>query len=141
MKIAAAFIALFIPSALIAQTPASSPSDDRSIVRKNVETVMLASARADTAELATLYAPDYRMGDRNGGTINRTTRIRQLAAANAGHGPALVPAYVRVFGNVAVAGGRMPNKRDEWMQIWDRQAGVWKLSYEEHARPKGRTRR
>jgi hypothetical protein len=142
MRIAAALIAaICIPSAVLAQEPAASPTDDRSAVRKNVETVMLASARADTAELAELYAPDYRMGDRNGGTINRATRIKQLAAANSGHGPALAPAYVRVFGDVAVAGGKMPNKRDEWMQIWDRQGGVWKLSYEEHARPKGRTRR
>ena len=141
MKIAAALIAaLCIPSAVLAQAPAAPPVGDRSIVRKNIETVMLASARADTAELARIYAPDYRMGDRSGGTINRFARLRQLAVSKTGHGPALVPAYVRVLGNVAVAGGKMPNKRDEWMQIWEEQAGEWKLSYEEHARPKGRTR-
>jgi hypothetical protein len=142
MKIAAAMIAaLCIPSAVFAQTVETPPQSDRVIVRRNIETVMLASARADTAELARVYAPDYRMGDRNGGTINRYARIRQLASAKTGHGPALVPAYVRVMGNVAVAGGKMPNKRDEWMQIWDKQGGEWKLSYEEHARPKGRTHR
>jgi hypothetical protein len=46
-----------------------------------------------------------------------------------------------VLGNVAVAGGKMPNKRDEWLQIWEEQAGEWKLSYEEHARPASRRAR
>jgi hypothetical protein len=141
MKIAAALIAaLCIPSAVFAQEPAPAPFGDRAIVRKNIETVMLASARADTAELARIYAPDYRMGDRAGGTINRFARLRQLAMAKTGHSPALVPAYVRVLGNVAVAGGKMPNKRDEWLQIWEEHAGEWKLSYEEHARPQSRAR-
>lgn len=141
MKIAAAFIAaLVVSSTLQAQTPVAGRVDDERAVRTRVETAMLATVRADTATLRDVYASDYRMGDRNGGTINRYARIRQLTLSKT-RGNALTPAYVRVMGNVAVAGGRVPNSRDEWMQIWDRQAGQWKLSYEEYARPKGRTRR
>ena len=58
--------------------------------------VMLASLRGDTAVLANIYAPDYRMGDRTGGTINRFARIRQVAMSKP-QGSALVPAYVRRF--------------------------------------------
>lgn len=139
MRTAALIALLAIPASLQAQTPAATPVNDQRTVRANVETVMLASLRGDTAVLAGIYAPDYRMGDRTGGTINRFARIRQVAMSKP-QGPALVPAYVRIMGNVAVAGGRVPNSRDEWLQIWDRQAGEWKLSYEEYARPMKRRR-
>lgn len=139
MKTAALIVLLAIPASLQAQTPAAAPVSDQRTIRANVETVMLASLRGDTAVLANIYAPDYRMGDRTGGTINRFARIRQVTMSKP-QGTALVPAYVRVMGNVAVAGGRVPNSRDEWLQIWDRQAGEWKLSYEEYARPMKRRR-
>jgi hypothetical protein len=140
MKTAALIVLLAIPASLQAQTPDATPVSDQRTIRANVETVMLASLRGDTAVLSGIYAPDYRMGDRSGGTINRFVRIRQVAANTKPQGTAWVPAYVRVMGNVAVAGGRVPNSRDEWLQIWDRQAGEWKLSYEEYARPMKRRR-
>ena len=127
-------------NAVTAQTRAVRVAEQDE-VRTKVETALLASVRGDTAELAAIFANDYRMGDREGGTVNRFVRLRQVALKQGPRGVAPRPAYVRVMGDVAVAGGRMPNSRDEWLQIWDRQAGEWKLSYEEHARPKRGRRR